>query len=180
MSHKNWILLNRKIQQNVLWQDDEPFDRRSAWIDLLLLANHSDHVAIINKQFIPVKRGDVNRSILQLAHRWHWSRNKTMRFLETLKRASMVTVKSTTQGTTITIENYNKYQFTPTTESATESATHDTTQGTTQGTTCGTHTNNIKEIIKTNKEREIRIPTNAEKVGMSVKDFVRAKARGEI
>ena len=33
-----WIKLHRKIQECDLWSsEDEPFDRRSAWVDLLFL-----------------------------------------------------------------------------------------------------------------------------------------------
>lgn len=178
MSHKNWILLNRKIQQNMLWQDDEPFDKRSAWVDLLLLANHSDHLTLTNNKLVEVRRGDVNRSILQLSNRWHWSRNKTMRFLEVLKRASMVTIKSTTHGTTITIENYNKYQFTPTMDDTTNDTMDDTTNDTTDDTTRGTHTNNnINNIQKTNEERHIT--TNADGAGMELKEYIKQRVKGE-
>lgn len=175
-SMSGWIKVDRKIMQNALWTDDEPFDKRSAWIDLLLMANHSDHEIFHRGKIVIVKRGEVNRSVLQLSQRWHWSRNKTMRFLGSLKRASMITTKSTTDGTTISIENYNKYQFTQTTNDTTKGTTDDTTHDTTDGT----HTINIKEYIKNNQERERKIMTNADKVGMSVKDFIKAKARGEI
>lgn len=110
MSDKNWIKLNRKIFSNFLWQDNEPFDKRSAWIDLLMLANHKDHEMWHKGEVIMVKRGDVNRSMNWLAERWHWSFKKVLRFLDALEKAKMVRRNSTSNGTTITIENYNIYQ----------------------------------------------------------------------
>ena len=107
---KNWIKLNRSIHSNWLWQDKEPFDKRSAWIDLLLLANHKDHEIYHSGKVILVKRGDVNRSINQLSERWNWSFKKVLRFLRVLEECGMVRRESTTNGTTITIENYNKFQ----------------------------------------------------------------------
>lgn len=120
---EGWISIHRSIFENELWRDSEPFDYRSAWIDLLLLANHKDHTIISKGKLVQVKRGDVNRSLLSLAERWHWSRNKARNFLRILEELKMVTTKSTTQGTTITIENYSKFQDLLPTESTTESTT---------------------------------------------------------
>lgn len=146
--NRGWIRLNRKIMDNFLWQDKEPFDRRSAWIDLLLMANHNDHDVIINGKIYHVKRGQVNRSILYLANRWNWSRGKVLRFLKALSDTSMITTDSTTDGTTITIENYDKYQGERTTVGTTDS----TTDGTTDSTTHGQPTVQRTDTYKNNKE----------------------------
>lgn len=197
-----WIKVDRRIMQNPLWNDTEPFDKRSAWLDLLLMANHSDHEVFHRGKFVMVKRGEVNRSILHLSERWHWSRNKTIRFLETLRVAEMISMESTTDGTTIFIKNYNKYQFLgttndttndttktvkkysgaeviQTTNDTTNETTRDTTHDTTGDTTDGTHTINIKEHIKNNKERERKIISNADSVGLSVKDYIKARAKAD-
>lgn len=130
MESKNWIKLNRKIFNNNLWEDKEPFDKRSAWIDLLLLANHKDHKIIHNGRIIVAKRGDVNRSMHWLADRWHWSFKKVLRFLKLLEGDGAVTRNSTTDGTIITIINYNKYQNQGTTNGTSNDTTDDTSSGT--------------------------------------------------
>lgn len=138
--NKGWIKLNRKIFEHWLWADGEPFDRRSAWIDLLLLANHKDHKIIHNGKEKMVKRGEVNRSLLQLSQRWRWSRGKTRRFISVLEAAKMVTRNSTTDGTTLTIVNYSIYQdYEPTNE-----PTDDTRGGTRGGTTVSQRTDIYK------------------------------------
>ena len=59
MAEIGWIKLHRKIQECFIWGDeeDEPFDRRSAWIDLLLLANHADKRTVFDGKAITVKKG---------------------------------------------------------------------------------------------------------------------------
>ena len=49
---KGWISIHRKIQDSEIWNSSEPFDKRSAWIDLLLLANHEDNTIMIKNQKI--------------------------------------------------------------------------------------------------------------------------------
>lgn len=148
---KGWIKVNRKVMDNEIWESKEPFDRRSAWIDLLLLANHDDHNIMYRGQIIEVKRGQVNRSIDWLAKRWKWSRNKARGYLQALQSAKMVTTESTTQGTTITIENYSKYQDTP----PTKGTTNKTTQGH-QKDSPRTAQGHIQECYKNDKnEKEI-------------------------
>lgn len=124
---KGWIAIHRDIYGNWIWKCREPFDRRSAWIDLLLLATYADNKEMYKGELVQRKRGEIYCSILWLADRWHWSRKKTKGFITALENDKMVTTKSTTKGTTIRIENYNKWQSVGTTEG--------TTQFTTQGTT---------------------------------------------
>ena len=105
-----WIKLDREITEHWLWKEKEPFDRRSAWIDLLLMANHKDFKTLYKGQLVERKRGEVNTSTRYLAERWRWSRGRVNRFLELLVADKMVTLNSTTDGTTVTIENWGKYQ----------------------------------------------------------------------
>lgn len=106
-----YIKLYRDIMDSDIWKSKEPFDYRSAWIDLLLLASHKDHDIFGKGKLIKSKRGQVNRSLQQLADRWHWkSRGRVKRFLAELEAAQMVNTICTSNGTVITIENYSKWQ----------------------------------------------------------------------
>lgn len=131
-----WISVDRKITKNWLWEE-KPFSYGQAWIDLLLMASWKDSKELYRGSLQERKRGQVHCSILFLADRWGWSRNKVRHYVRTLERDGMVTTESTTQGTTITIENYAKYQDVEPTQGTTESTTQGTTGGTTQGTTQG-------------------------------------------
>lgn len=156
-----WIKLHRGITENWLWKDREPFDKRSAWIDLLLMANHTEFKVRRNNHIVVRKRGEVNTSVIYLSEKWRWSRNKVYRFLELLKEDGMIQVDGTTDGTTITIENYEKYQISETTDGTTDG----TPLGTTDGTTDGTHDKNVKECIKNDKEKRGRFtPPTIEEV----------------
>lgn len=110
MSDKGWIKTYRKLQDCWIWSDKEPFDKRSAWIDLLLTANHADKKLLFNGQLITVKRGQILTSIRKLSERWKWSINKVYRFLKLLENDEMLQRKSDNDRTLITIENYSVYQ----------------------------------------------------------------------
>ena len=54
---EGWILIHRKLQENQIWYSNEPFDMRSAWIDLLMLANHDNASMIFDGAPLEIKRG---------------------------------------------------------------------------------------------------------------------------
>lgn len=111
MASQGWIAVDRKIFDNLIWKNEEPFDRRSAWIDLLLLVNHADNTVLINGKAETVKRGQRITSILYLSQRWRWSRTKTKSFLKMLESEGMVSLEvQAKKKTIITITNYSKYQ----------------------------------------------------------------------
>lgn len=121
---KGWISIHRKIEDNWVWQD-RPFSYGQAWIDLIILANHEDNKGLKNGKLQTFKAGTVNRSILWLSNRWGWDRKKTSRFIKLLESDQMVSVNSTTHGTTITLINYEVYRY----QGATDGAMDGTTDG---------------------------------------------------
>ena len=72
---EGWVKLHRKIQDHWLWQD-KPFDKRSAWIDMLLMANHDDNKFLLGNVLVEVQRGSFITSELKLMERWGWSKTK--------------------------------------------------------------------------------------------------------
>ena len=108
---RGWIKLHRKIIDCVIWSSPEPFDKRSAWIDLLLMANHEQRTIMLadgTSQII--QAGQCFTSLEHLAERWFWSRNKVRRYLAVLSAQGMVTTTGTRRGTLLTIENWRIYQ----------------------------------------------------------------------
>jgi len=105
-----WISIHRKIQQSDIWLDKEPFDKRSAWIDLIMMANHEDKQILFNGKFIEVKRGEKITSLKQLSDRWRWSTGKVKRFLNLLESGSMIELKTKRRYTSYRVVNYNVYQ----------------------------------------------------------------------
>lgn len=153
MAKKNrgWIKLYRQIQNSSIWTRSGPFDDRSAWIDLLLMANHEDRTVIIKQKPVVIHAGEHWTSYQKLAERWQWSRGKVIRYLRLLSELEMCTVHGTPNGTRLTIVKYGFFQDGRTTYGTTD----DTTDGTADGTADGTQTR-TKEELKKNEEESAR------------------------
>lgn len=123
MAEVGWVRLHRKIRECSIWDDDEPFDMRSAWMDLVMLANYEDKRTIFNGKPITIKAGQRITSVRKLADRWHWGKDRTLRYLKTLEAEGMIIKDSNNRRTLITIVNYGKYQG----ECDTDKDTHEDT-----------------------------------------------------
>lgn len=130
MVNKGFIKLPRHIIEDSHYFS-EPFTRTQAWIDLIILANYQDTTALVRGVKIVVKRGQVCRSITELAKRWKWSRNRVMRFTEGLVDAERVHVQKSPIVNVYTIRNYEEYQG----NGAANEATNRSTSGTIDGAT---------------------------------------------
>ena len=117
--------IDRGILDHPLWKE-KPFAKGQAWIDLLLLAVWKETKELYRGELLQRKPGEVSCSIEWLADRWGWNRKTVMKFLDVLEADNMVTQNRTPKGTTLTIENWAKYQ------------THGTGKRTGEGTTEGT------------------------------------------
>ena len=131
---KGWISLHRRIRNHWIWQE-KPFDKRSAWIDLLMEVNHKDNKFLLGNELVEVPRGSTITSIRQLCDRWQWSNTKVTTFLKLLKEDGMIDFKSDKKKTVITIANYDSYQGIKDTETTQERHEGDTE-------TSQKHTNN--------------------------------------
>ncbi len=109
MNTEGWIKLHRKIWDNPLWKC-EPFTRGQAWVDLILLANHSDNEIILGNQIIECKRGQVVMSLGTYSKRWKWGVKKVRLFFELLLKTGQIGHDNVQKTTRITICNYETYQ----------------------------------------------------------------------
>lgn len=107
---EGWISIHRKIRECDIWDYDEPFTRRDAWIDLLLLANHRDKDTIFDGKRITIKRGQYLTSVRKLSKEWQWGKNKTLAYLRLLEECEMIRRDADSRRTLITIVNYDIYQ----------------------------------------------------------------------
>lgn len=111
MDNGYWIKVYRKIRETAIWNNNEPFDYRSAWIDLIMEANVKPNTFIYKGQTITVKRGEYYTSVRKLSNRWHWSKDKVNRFLKILIKLDMIRKhKDIRCATLLTIVNYSDYQ----------------------------------------------------------------------
>lgn len=120
-----WIKLNRSIQENWLWEE-KPFDKKSAWIDLLLMANHKNNKFPLGNEIIEVEQGSFITSEIKLMNRWGWSKTKLRNFLKLLESEKMITKVVDRKKTTISIVNYKVYQGSEDQEKTTEKPQEDT------------------------------------------------------
>jgi len=104
---EGWIKLHRSIKKHWVFQDSEYF---KYWIYLLLDVNHEDKKIVWNKELIEIKRGQKITSLQKLAKEFNCSREKVRRFLDLLKKDTMIDIDSNTRYTQITICNYDNYQ----------------------------------------------------------------------
>lgn len=112
---QGWISLHRKLLDN--WTaKDRPYNFLSAWIYLLLRANHEPNKIPFKDEIITVERGQFVTSARILALQFGWSRSKVVRFLTLLESDSMIERKADTKSTHITILNYDSYQDARTTK----------------------------------------------------------------
>lgn len=125
---KGFVLIHRSLlDDRDLWQNGEPFSKGQAWVDLIMLAQHSEYRG--------TSRGSFRTSQMWLSKRWGWTRAKTRRFIDQLIGQGNITIDSTTNGTTVTLVNYEKYQV--------GRPTNDTTNSTTNRPTNRAQTNNV-------------------------------------
>ena len=110
MAEKGYVLIHRKIWDNVLFCSSERFDRRSAWLYLIMHANHVEGSFMVKGRLFHVQRGQLFTSVRYLAQTWGWDKSTVSRFLSDIETEKMITVTRTQSGTLITIRNYNKYQ----------------------------------------------------------------------
>lgn len=172
---QGWVSIHRQIKQHWLWTTDKPFDKRSAWIDLVLSANHTGNKFVLGTQLVTVQKGEFITSELKLMERWGWGKTKLRNFLKLLEDDGMITKKSTNKQTTITIVNYCLYQEPQTTDDTSDKpqANHRQTADVQQ-----TYTNN-NVLIMSNNENKKDIPKNIieeytknEKLRSTLKEFI--------
>lgn len=106
-----YIYLHRKLREHWLYTENREFTKLEAWIDLLFEVNHKDNKFLLGSELVYVKRGSTITSKRKLSEKWKWSTNKVETFLKNLKVDGMLSYKSDTKKTVITIENYEKYQY---------------------------------------------------------------------
>lgn len=105
-----WISLHRTIENHWLYEENRKFSKFEAWIDILLMVNHTDKKVTLGNELINVKRGERITSLRKLSERWNWSITKVDSFLRLLESDSMIELKKDTKKTLISVVNYDIYQ----------------------------------------------------------------------
>ena len=115
-----WVKIHRQIMENPMWES-EPFTRSQAWIDMVMLANHSPGHIRVRGNIVNLSRGQLGWSRPALALRWEWSRGKVARFMQTLENEQQIVQQKSFITSVITITNYEHYQGNGTADSTADS-----------------------------------------------------------
>lgn len=150
-----WIKLERSIWELPFW-NDKPFNRAQAYIDLRLMANHTDKKMLMRNQVKIIHANELHTSIQHLADRWGWSTNRVKRYLVMLKAVGLCSYNGSTNGTTISLINIGVAGFgRPANEPPNEPANglaSEPSNGLSNGPQTRMYKNDIRMITKNEKE----------------------------
>ena len=150
-----WISIHRKIEDCWIWLD-EPFSKGQAWVDILLLVNHSTKKCLVDGEMMEIGEGERLTSIRKLADRWQWSRKKVSKFLETLEKDEMISLKKSHHFTIIKVLNYEFYQGSGREERATNEP-QESHRGATEEPPMHTNNNDNNENNENKKNKRLVI-----------------------
>ena len=102
------VVVDRQMASDDVWLC-EPFSRGQAWMDLTLLANDEPRTIRARGVEVRLVKGQVGRSVINLAERWQWSREKTHAFLKSLQDMRKITFRPDSVATVITVIDYSVY-----------------------------------------------------------------------
>lgn len=153
MANEGWVKIYRSLSEHWLWED-KPFSKGQAWIDLLLLVNHSEKKALIDGRLETVSTGQTITSTRKLCDRWGWSNTKVRNFLKLLENESMISIKNDSKKTVINVVNYSVYQEHENRKTTVERQTNDS-----QATEKHTNKNEKNEKNEKNDIRRFTPPT---------------------
>ncbi|SMP38332.1 hypothetical protein [Anoxynatronum buryatiense] len=108
-TNRGYVKIYRQLQNHWLW-DDKPFSKGQAWLDLVMLANHTTKKFLHGSHLIQCQRGQTVTSANQLAKRWGWGEKKVRTFIKQLETDTMIARQATAHYTIIEISNYDKWQ----------------------------------------------------------------------
>ena len=105
------------------------FDELHAWLWLVERANYKRVKIRFNGGYKTLQRGQLWKSIRELAHTWGWGKNRVTSFLDLLEANKMIRRVSDANGTLLTIEKYSDYQDTRDTNKDTNEDTNEDANG---------------------------------------------------
>lgn len=87
---------------------NEPFNKITAWVDLVMNAVPEDTEFKINKVKVILKKGQLITSVRACAYRWNWSNTKVCNFFKQLEKEKLITRDKSTGTTVVIIHNYDE------------------------------------------------------------------------
>ncbi len=152
--NKGFIPLWRDLQDHWIWKRPDPFDYRSAWVDILMSVNHEERKISVDGRVQVIRPGEMWTSITILANRWHWSRPKVYRYIKLLKMDGMINTNGTPSGTLLTVVNYSNFALQGNTN-----VTTDVTSGVTTTVTTDVTQTRMIENVNNGENVDIKDPS---------------------
>lgn len=104
-----WIKLHRQILENPIVTKDA--EHLAVWIYLLLNATHKDMPVLFGSKKIILHPGQLVTGYLKIASDLNISESKVRRIIKLFKSDEQVDARSCSQGTLISLLNWDKYQL---------------------------------------------------------------------
>jgi DNA-binding transcriptional regulator YhcF (GntR family) len=104
-----YILIHRQITENEFYFS-ERFTKIMAWIDLLLIANHSGNTFYLRGVKVTIKPGELSYSIRTLARRWKWNERTVMKYLAMLEAREMIEIQKSNVTNIVKILKWDEFQ----------------------------------------------------------------------
>ena len=108
--NKGWISIHRKIFDNIILKPKGKYTRLEAWLWLLKETSYSDQKVNIGNEIYKVKSGQILRSQEKLRKQFKWGNTKLLNFFKLLQKEEMISVKTNSKTTMITILKFNELQ----------------------------------------------------------------------
>lgn len=105
----NFLQLSRKIMDTPYYKD-KPFNRLAAFLDLMMLTQHTTIQEFKRGELVTYERGHCYHPIEEFATRWGWDRRKVRRFLDQMEKNGDITVYTSKRGTQIVMHKYDEWQ----------------------------------------------------------------------
>ena len=145
LNNNGFVMFSRDILDDPMYLS-ERFTRMQAYFDLCYLATYKERELRIRGNKVTLQRGQVAKSVRDLAQRWQWAVNTVIKFIKELEEDGYIETQRTSVNQIITIKKYLMYN--------TQNETLNDTQIETQNDTKNdTPIININKVI--NKETTI-------------------------
>lgn len=137
--------------------EDKAYSNMEMWLDLNIMANHSDQKKTCGNKVYTLKRGQLTCSQNQLADRWHCSRERVRRKLKLFEDLGLITIDcNQLPYTLLTLINYGVEQngngvgetSNETDNETTNETARETAHETTSETANEAHYKNDKNVYK--------------------------------
>lgn len=104
------VIISRSIFDHEFFAE-EPMTEREAWMWMIMDAAWKPHRKRAGDFVVDLGRGQLAASVRFMAGVWKWTPARVQRFIKRLQALDMISLKTDTGVSVITVCNYNKYQY---------------------------------------------------------------------